>query len=189
MGRSNAEFAAGKGDEWVKVYRGVPSPVAEDEGTTGIHWTTSKHVGTRFAQYGDYSAPMSSSQQWHGENAVHEDAFEDEGIKHSGHRLEGFVHKSDIWDPKEPGALEYFREHGIYHPDDVKNNGQDASTTNKNEQEVTLKEGATVHITGVTRYDYSPDKPTQVAGYDQSRFVADRVRYPAGKGYQVKAKA
>ena len=171
---------------FIKVYHGQPTEKPESKDAE-VHWSTSPHVATRFAQFGAHmTSPMFMNQEWLGERGYHAEDHEDEGTIHKGYRLEGIVHKSDVWDPHEPGAKEYFRKNQIFHPDDARH-GVGDDTTNKNEREVVLKHGAPVYVMGETHYTYDPDKPNHNEYYDQSKFTADRIKHPALGGQFYRA--
>jgi hypothetical protein len=172
--------------DFIKVYHGQPTKKTDSKDVE-VHWSTSPHVATRFAQFGTHmNSPMSISESWLGERGYHAEDLEHGEDVHEGHRLVGLVHRSDVWDPHEPGAREYFRKNYIFHPDDA-TPGETDDITNKNEREVTIKKGAPVYVIGETHYTYDPDKPNPSEFYDQSKFTAKRIQHPALGGQFYRA--
>lgn len=154
---------------FITVYRGVPSHSVREK--AGYHWTTSKAVAHRFAQFGDvHQEPMSNSEAWYGEQGYLEGKHWLNTAK--GTVIKGLVHESDIHKFTDPGAAQEFRLRGAYHPD----NG-DHQNELKKEQEVLVKRGAPILALGETKLSFNPGKANAKPGYEQSNLEAQRTKH------------
>jgi hypothetical protein len=90
----------------------------------GVHWSADDRVAKNFA-LNDQGNPTK---------------------KVAGVVYHGYVDDSHVWNYDEPGSLDYHDEHEIYHPDSEEYGGD------YGENELTVKEGKPVHITGTTSY-------------------------------------
>lgn len=113
----------------VKVFRGLyeTTPESLKQDNLGMHWTSRKKTAEDIS---------------HGFYAADENADQSDMPNHST-ILEGYVHKNDV---VKRGTLEHNKlaeEHEIYY-------GHVG-----NEREVTVRPGATVHLTRVHHYDHT----------------------------------
>ena len=146
----------------IPVYRGVPlnEGPERDAENVGRHWTTSKHVATRFARFGDiHTNPVGNSKDFYDDQTYHRDRLEGEDpdfegpVRSTGKVLMGLVHESDTWKFNDPLAKTEFTLAGAYHPDSPE------SAELKAEKEVLLKKGAPILAIGHSGHTFNPEKP------------------------------
>ena len=115
----------------VKVFRGLYETTPENlkQGNLGIHWTNRKKTAENIA---------------HGFFASDEHADQSE-MPNNSLVLEGYVHKNDVLKRRSQEHKDLAEKHEIYY-----------SHVGR-EQEVTVRPGASVHLTRVHHYDHTKD--------------------------------
>lgn len=122
--------------DFEKVYRGVSTDGEEknaNRSNIGIHWSLTPEIAAEFAtKTNPYNLGEPAGQK--------------------GKVFSGLVHQKDIWDYDEPGALEHFDRHEIYHPESEEMNDEYAAM----EDEATIKNSSPIKITSVATYTQKP---------------------------------